>query len=130
MAAKAVAKYIRVSPRKVRLIMDQVRGKNVEEALNMLSFAPQKGAFVLKKLINSAVANAEQNQNMDVDRLYIKQIFADEGPTLKRFRARAMGRLQSPYRAVLMAWLVELWHRRTRRYGMPHHGSRLLGNAA
>jgi large subunit ribosomal protein L22 len=92
MAAKAVAKYIRVSPRKVRLIMDQVRGKKVEEALNMLSFAPQKGAFVLKKLINSAVANAEQNLNMDVDKLYIKLIFADEGPTLKRFRARAMGR--------------------------------------
>jgi large subunit ribosomal protein L22 len=92
MAAKAMAKYIRVSPRKVRLIMDQVRGKKVEEALNMLSFAPQKGAFVLKKLINSAVANAEQNLNMDVDKLYIKLIFADEGPTLKRFRARAMGR--------------------------------------
>jgi large subunit ribosomal protein L22 len=92
MAAKAVAKYIRVSPRKVRLIMDQVRGKKVEEALNMLSFAPQKGAFVLKKLINSAVANAEQNLNMDVDKLHIKRIFADEGPTLKRFRARAMGR--------------------------------------
>ena len=92
MAAKAVARYIRVSPQKVRLIMDQVRGKKVEEALNMLSFAPQKGAFVLKKLINSAVANAEQNLNMDVDKLYIKRIFADEGPTLKRFRARAMGR--------------------------------------
>jgi large subunit ribosomal protein L22 len=92
MAAKAVAKYIRVSPQKARLIMDQVRGKKVEEALNMLSFAPQKGAFVLKKLINSAVANAEQNLNMDVDKLYIKRIFADEGPTLKRFRARAMGR--------------------------------------
>jgi large subunit ribosomal protein L22 len=58
----------------------------------MLSFAPQKGAFVLKKLIKSAVANAEQNLNMDVDKLYVKRVFADEGPTLKRFRARAMGR--------------------------------------
>jgi large subunit ribosomal protein L22 len=92
MEARAVAKYIRISPQKVRLIMDQIRGKNVEEALNMLSFAPQKGAFVLKKVIDSAVANAEQNLNMDVDKLYIKQVFADEGPTLKRFRARAMGR--------------------------------------
>ena len=92
MEAKAVAKYIRISPQKVRLIMDQIRGKKVEEALNMLTFAPQKGAFVLKKLIDSAVANAEQNQNMDVDRLYVKRVFADEGPTLKRFRARAMGR--------------------------------------
>jgi large subunit ribosomal protein L22 len=92
MEAKAVAKYIRISPRKVRLIMDQIRGRKVEEALNRLSFAPQRGAFVLKKVIKSAVANAEQNLNMDVDRLYIKRIFADEGPTLKRFRARAMGR--------------------------------------
>ena len=92
MEAKAVAKYIRISPQKVRLIMDEIRGRKVEEAINMLSFAPQKGAFVLKKLIDSAVANAEQNLNMDVDRLYIKRVFADEGPTLNRFRARAMGR--------------------------------------
>jgi large subunit ribosomal protein L22 len=92
MEARAVAKYIRISPRKVRLIMDQIRGKKVEEALHMLSFAPQKGAFVLTKLINSAVANAEQNLSMDVDKLYIKRVFADEGPTFKRFRARAMGR--------------------------------------
>jgi large subunit ribosomal protein L22 len=92
MEARAVAKYIRISPRKVRLIMNQIRGKKVEEALNMLSFAPQKSAFVLKKVIDSAVANAEQNLNMDVDKLYIKRVFADEGPTFKRFRARAMGR--------------------------------------
>lgn len=92
MESRAVAKYLRISPRKVRLIMDQVRGKDVEEALNLLSFAPQKGAFLLKKAINSAVANAEQNANIDVDNLYIKRIFADEGPTLKRFRPRAMGR--------------------------------------
>jgi len=92
MEARAVARYIRISPRKVRLIMDEIRGKKIEEALNQLSFVPQKGAFILKKLINSAVANAEQNFEMDVDRLYIKRIYADEGPTLKRFRPRAMGR--------------------------------------
>lgn len=92
MEAKAVAKYIRVSPRKIRLVMDEIRGRKVEDALSQLSFAPQKGAFLLKKLINSAVANAEQNFNMDVDKLYIKKVFADEGPTLKRFRPRAMGR--------------------------------------
>jgi large subunit ribosomal protein L22 len=92
MESRAVARYIRVSPRKVRLIMDEIRGRKIEEALNQLSFAPQKGAFILKKLIDSAVANAEQNFEMDVDKLYIKQIFADEGPTLKRFRPRAMGR--------------------------------------
>jgi large subunit ribosomal protein L22 len=92
MEARAVAKYIRISPRKVRLIMNEIRGRRIEEALNQLSFAPKKGAFILKKLINSAVANAEQNFEMDVDKLYIKRIYADEGPTLKRFRPRAMGR--------------------------------------
>jgi large subunit ribosomal protein L22 len=72
--------------------MNQIRGKKVEEAMNAISFAPQKGAFILKKLISSAVANAENNFDMDVDKLYIKRLYADEGPTLKRFRPRAMGR--------------------------------------
>ena len=85
-------RYVRISPRKVRLIMDQIRGKKVGEVLNSLSFSSQKSAFLLKKLINSAVANAEENLNIDVDMLYIKRVFADEGPTLKRFRPRAMGR--------------------------------------
>jgi large subunit ribosomal protein L22 len=72
--------------------MDQVRGKKVDEALSMLSFAPQKGAPILKKLINSAIANAEQNSGVDVDALFVKRVYADEGPTLKRFRPRAQGR--------------------------------------
>ena len=72
--------------------MDQIRGKQVEEAINLLSFAPQKSAFIIKKLVNSAVSNAEQNTEMDVDKLYIKRIYADQGPSLKRFRARALGR--------------------------------------
>jgi len=92
MESNAVAKYIRVSPRKVRLIMDEIRGRKVEEALNMLTFMPQKGGKILKKLINSAVANAQQNSGADVDKLFIKRIFADEGPTLKRFSPRAQGR--------------------------------------
>jgi large subunit ribosomal protein L22 len=92
MEARAVAKYIRVSPRKVRLVMDELRGKKVEEALNALTFAPQKSARLVKKLINSAVANAGENSQIDVDTLYIKRLYADEGPTLKRFRPRAMGR--------------------------------------
>ena len=92
METSAAAKFVRISPRKIRLIMDQVRGKRVEEALNMLSFAPQKGARILKKLINSAVANAEQNSGVDVDALFVKRVYADEGPTLKRFRPRAQGR--------------------------------------
>lgn len=92
MEVKAIARYVRVSPRKVRLVMDQVRGKRVEEALNILGFAPQRGAFLLRKVVQSAVANAEQNTNMDVDDLVIKRVYADEGPTLKRFRPRAQGR--------------------------------------
>ena len=92
MEVKAVAKYIRVSPRKVRLVMDEIRGKKVEEALNLLTFASQKGARILRKLVNSALANAGQYPDIDVDSLFIKRVFADEGPTLKRFRPRAMGR--------------------------------------
>ncbi len=92
MEVKAVAKFVRISPRKVRLVMDEVRGKRVEEAVNFLTFAPQKGAFLLKKVIQSAVANAEENTSLDVDSLYIKRVYADEGPTLKRFRPRAQGR--------------------------------------
>ena len=87
-----MARFVRISPRKIRLIMDQVRGKQVGEALNMLSFAPQRGARILKKLINSAIANAEQNTDVDVDSLCILRVYADEGPTLKRWRPRALGR--------------------------------------
>jgi large subunit ribosomal protein L22 len=92
MEIKAAARFVRISPRKVRLVMGQVRGKKVEEALNMLSFAPQRGAGIVKKLIHSAVANAQENANVDVDSLYIAKIYADEGPTLKRWRPRALGR--------------------------------------
>jgi large subunit ribosomal protein L22 len=92
MEVKAVARYVRIPPQKVRLIMDEVRGKKVEEAIRMLTFSPQKGAHLLRKLINSAVANAEANKELDVDTLFIKKIFADQGPTMKRFLPRAMGR--------------------------------------
>jgi len=95
METRAVAKFVRISPRKIRLVMDQVRGKQVGEALNMLSFAPQRGARILKKLVNSAIANAEQNTGVDVDSLYIMRVYADEGPTLKRWRPRAQGRATS-----------------------------------
>ncbi|HDZ90836.1 MAG: 50S ribosomal protein L22 [Deltaproteobacteria bacterium] len=92
MEIRAKARFVRISPQKIRLIMGQVRGKRVEEALNMLSFAPQRGAGILKKLLDSAVANAQQNADIDVDSLYISRIYADEGPTLKRWRPRAQGR--------------------------------------
>jgi large subunit ribosomal protein L22 len=92
MEVKAIARYVRIPPQKVRLIMDEVRGKKVEEAIRMLTFSPQKGAHLLRKLINSAVANAEANKELDVDTLFIKKIFADQGPMMKRFLPRAMGR--------------------------------------
>ena len=92
MEIRAKARFVRISPQKIRLIMGQVRGKKVEEALNLLSFAPQRGARILKKLLDSAVANAQQNADMDVDALYIATVYADEGPTLKRWRPRAQGR--------------------------------------
>lgn len=92
MEVKATARYVRIPSQKIRLIMDEVRGRKVEEALRWLSFSPQKGARLLKKLVDSAVANAEANKEIDVDTLFIKKIFADDGPTLKRFRPRAMGR--------------------------------------
>jgi large subunit ribosomal protein L22 len=92
MEARAVARYVKISPQKAGLIMDEVRGKKVDEALRALSFSPKKGARLLKKLINSAVANAEANKDIDVDTLFIKRIYADQGPVMKRFRPRAMGR--------------------------------------
>jgi len=92
MEIRAKARFVRISPQKIRLIMGQVRGKKVEEALNLLSFAPQRGARILKKLLDSAVANAQQNADIDVDALYIATVYADEGPTLKRWRPRAQGR--------------------------------------
>ncbi len=92
METRAVAKYIRISPQKVRLVADLVRGKKVEDALNILMFTPKGSAPVIAKLLKSAVANAGQKEGVDVDTLVVKQIAVDEGPTMKRFRARAMGR--------------------------------------
>jgi len=92
MESKAVAKYIRISPRKVRLVADNVKGQPVEKAVNLLTFTPKKAARILLKVVNSALANAEQNASVDVDTLFVKRIRVDEGPTLKRWRPRAQGR--------------------------------------
>ena len=92
MEVKAVAKYIRISPQKVRKLIDSVKGKPVEEGLNTLKFMPQKAASIIEKTIKSAVANADQYPDMDFDSLVIRNITADQGPTLKRFKARARGR--------------------------------------
>ena len=92
METKAVAKYIRISPQKARLIADVVRGQDVETAITTLRFMPKKGARILRKVLESAVANAEQTETIDVDTLYVKEIQINGGPMLKRFRPRAMGR--------------------------------------
>jgi len=92
METKAVAKYIRISPQKARLIADVVRGMDVDSALTTLKFMPKKGARILRKVIESALANAIQMETIDVDTLYVKTILVNDGSMLKRFRPRAMGR--------------------------------------
>ena len=82
----------RLSAQKARLVADQIRGKHVEEALDLLAFSKKKGAAIVKKVLESAIANAEQNEGADVDELRVSTIYVDEGVTMKRIRARAKGR--------------------------------------
>ena len=88
----AVAKYIRISPSKVRIVIDLIRGKNYFDALAILENTPKAASHPVKKLLNSAAANAEVNKGMSKDDLYVAEIFADNGPTLKRVMPRAQGR--------------------------------------
>ncbi|MDO9566381.1 MAG: 50S ribosomal protein L22 [Candidatus Desulfaltia sp.] len=90
--AKAVLKYVRISSQKVRMLIEAVKGKPVQAGLDILRFMPQKAANIIEKIIRSAAANADQNPDIDVDSLVIRNIIANQGPTLKRFRARARGR--------------------------------------
>jgi len=92
MEAKAKLRYVRMSPQKARLVVDMIRGKNVQDALNILRFSPQKPAGIVAELVKSAVANAEQKGVSDVDAMYVKAITVDQGPALKRFIPRAQGR--------------------------------------
>ena len=92
MEAKAILRYARISSRKVNIVIDLIRGKKVGEAVAILKHTPKAASAILEKLLKSAVANAENNYNMDVDKLYISEAYATQGPTLKRFRARAQGR--------------------------------------
>ena len=92
MQAKAVAKTVRIAPRKARMVLDLIRGKEVGEAIAILKLTNKRTSPVVEKLIKSAVANAEHNYDMDIDSLYISEAYANEGPTLKRFRPRAQGR--------------------------------------
>lgn len=91
MEARAIAKYIRVSPRKARLVMDLIRGKDIGEAVGILKNTPNKAAKIIEKVLNSAVANAENNHEMVADDIFVAKGYVDEGPTLKRFRPRSMG---------------------------------------
>ncbi len=92
MEVKAKLKFVRVAPRKVQLVADLIRGKGSEEALNILTFTKKAAARIVVKLLKSAVANATQKKNVDVDRLYVKKIAVDQGPTMKRYQPRALGR--------------------------------------
>ena len=92
MEVRAVSKYVRISPQKVRKVVGDIKGKPVESGLQKLKFMPQKAANILEKIIRSAVANADQNADIDIDMLVIQNITADQGPSLKRWKARARGR--------------------------------------
>ncbi len=92
MEVKAVTKYVRISPQKVRKLVDAIKGQPVESGLNMLKYMPQKAAGLVEKTVRSAAANADSNHGIDVDSLVIQNLIVDQGPSLKRFRARARGR--------------------------------------
>ncbi|MDC0559081.1 50S ribosomal protein L22 [Candidatus Izimaplasma bacterium] len=92
MEAKAQAKMVRISSRKVKLVIDLIRGKKIGEAFAILRLTPKAASPVVEKVLQSAVANAEHNYDMDVENLFVKEIYVGEGPTLKRFRPRAQGR--------------------------------------
>lgn len=91
MEARAIAKYVRMSPIKLKPVADLVRGKSLAEALNILKFTPGKGAELIEKVVQSAAANAENNLDMNPDDLYVAKISANQGPTMKRWRPRAQG---------------------------------------
>ena len=92
MQAKAVARTVRIAPRKVRLVVDLIRGKQVGEAVAILNLTPKAASPVVEKVLKSAIANAEHNYDMDINNLVVTEAYVNEGPTLKRFRPRAQGR--------------------------------------
>jgi large subunit ribosomal protein L22 len=92
MQVSAKARRLSISPQKARLVVDMVRGKPVSDALDILSFSPQKGAVLVRKVVESAIANAENNEGADIDELKVAEIFVDEGLTMKRIKPRAKGR--------------------------------------
>lgn len=91
MEVKAVARYVRIAPRKLRIVMNLIRGKSVTEAFAILKFTPKAGSEVVEKVLRSAVANAEHNNDMDVENMIVSTCFVDQGPTLKRIHPRSRG---------------------------------------
>jgi large subunit ribosomal protein L22 len=92
MEAKAIHTFARTSPQKARLVADQIRGLAVEDALNILAYSPKKAGALMKKVLDSAIANAEHNEGADIDELKVSKVFVNEGPTMKRIKTRAKGR--------------------------------------
>ena len=92
MKASATLKFARSSAQKARLVADQIRGLPVDEAVNTLNFSPRKASHIVRKILESAMANAEHNEGADIDELHVSEVYVDEGPTYKRLRARARGR--------------------------------------
>jgi len=92
MEVRAIAKYVRISPRKVRQVVDLIRGKKVDEALAILKYTPKRASEPVTKVVKSATANAEHNLQAEKEELYVTGAYVDQGPTLKRFQPRAMGR--------------------------------------
>ncbi|OXM83124.1 50S ribosomal protein L22 [Paenibacillus rigui] len=90
--AKSIARFVRIAPRKVQLVIDLIRGKQVGEAIAILRHTPKAASPIVEKVLNSAIANAEHNYSMDPNNLVISQTYVNQGPTMKRFRPRAMGR--------------------------------------
>lgn len=98
MQTKAITKHSRISAQKARLVGDQIRGLPVSRALEILQFSPKKAAHIVRKTLESAIANAEHNEGADIDELKVSQVYVDEGRTLKRWRARAKGRANNIFK--------------------------------
>ena len=106
MEVRAMTKYLPISPRKLRLVCDKVRGMDAQEALIVLDFMPQKGSAFVSKTLNSAMANAANNFDLNPDDLYVSKIYAGDGPTLKRFKAGARGRYKPRLKRTSHLWVI------------------------
>jgi large subunit ribosomal protein L22 len=105
MEVRALTKYLPISPRKLRLVCDKVRGMDAQEAMIILDFMPQKGAALVSKTLTSAMANATNNFDLNPDDLFVSQIYAGDGPTLKRFKAGARGRYKPRLKRTAHLWV-------------------------